>query len=140
MTIPAHVESTPLVYTINGEDRTAFVQFNPRPSFESTVTNALDKFQFTWYDPDQTLVPGVWQDVSITMDGTAIFGGKNALSKVSESFFTIDSNQRKLQMGLSVIKEILGQHHGEILELPSSKGKGATFIIKLPVATKDNES
>ena len=83
MTIPAHVESTPLVYTINGEDRTAFVQFNPRPSFESTVTNALDKFQFTWYDPDQTLVPGVWQDVSITMDGTAIFGGK--ITNVSSS-------------------------------------------------------
>jgi len=76
MAIPAHVESTPLVYTIAGEDRTTFVQFNPRPSFESTVTNALDRFQFTWYDPDQTLVPSVWEDVSIAIDGTAIFGGK----------------------------------------------------------------
>ena len=61
---------------------------------------------------------------------------KNILSRISEPFFTIDTSERELEVGLSVIREIVLHHKGEITQIPGTKGKGSTFIIQLPIATK----
>jgi len=52
------------------------------------------------------------------------------LSRVFEAFFTTKKNGTGL--GLAICQRIAHEHHGE-LEVRSEAGKGATFIISLPV-------
>ncbi len=49
------------------------------------------------------------------------------------------TSERGTGLGLSIVREIIDTHNGQI-EVISKKGEGSTFIVKLPVAEKnDNE-
>ena len=100
-------------------------------SYDSLKTNHTISITAHWAG-QADLIEIIFADAAISDD-------ERIFSKVSEPFFVIDNDKRKLQVSLPVIKEILDQHQGEIVELPGSGGKSKTFIIKLPVTRKLKE-
>ncbi len=66
------------------------------------------------------------------------------LDKIFERFFRVDKSRTKSQvsgsgLGLSIVKSIIDYHKG-IIEVESEVGKGATFIIVLPLLNENNKS
>lgn len=55
--------------------------------------------------------------------------------KIFEKFFTTKSDGQGTGLGLPIVKQIVDKHRG-YLRLDSRKGKGARFIIGIPVATE----
>ena len=58
---------------------------------------------------------------------------KDNLPKIFEPFFTTREPGKGTGLGLYMIYRIIQEHHGRI-DVKSDVGKGATFIITLPVA------
>ena len=69
-------------------------------------------------------------EVRIADTGTGIL--PEHLDKIFDPFFTTKDPQKGTGLGLSISYGIIQKHHGEIA-VESEAGKGATFIIKLPV-------
>jgi len=59
--------------------------------------------------------------------------------KVFEAFFTTKQKVKGVGLGLSVCYGIIKDHDGEI-KVDSEEGKGATFIISLPIESRDQAS
>ena len=59
--------------------------------------------------------------------------------KVFEAFFTTKQKVKGVGLGLSVCYGIIKDHDGEI-KVDSEEGKGATFIISLPIESRDQVS
>jgi two-component system NtrC family sensor kinase len=57
---------------------------------------------------------------------------KENLGKLFDSFFSSEKDMNNLGLGLSITKQIVDDHHGEIL-VASEVGQGTTFTIILPV-------
>jgi two-component system, NtrC family, sensor kinase len=57
---------------------------------------------------------------------------KENLDKLFESFFSSEKDMNNLGLGLSITKQIVDDHHGEIL-VASEVGRGTTFTVILPV-------
>jgi len=73
-------------------------------------------------------------DIFIEISDTGIGISPDNLKKVFDKFIQIDdSAPGSLGLGLSIAKEIIELHGGEIKAF-SELGKGSTFQIKLPVA------
>ncbi len=51
---------------------------------------------------------------------------------IFDEFYQIDENTKGTGIGLSLVKRLVELYHGKI-ELCSEEGKGATFIVKLPM-------
>jgi len=73
---------------------------------------------------------------SLVDDGPGI--SKENLGHVFDPFFTTREVGKGTGLGLSICYGIITEHGGKIYA-KSELGKGATFIIELPVATTDNE-
>jgi len=73
---------------------------------------------------------------SLADDGPGI--SKKNLGHVFDPFFTTKEVGKGTGLGLSICHGIITEHGGRIYA-KSKLGKGATFIIELPVATTDNE-
>jgi len=71
--------------------------------------------------------------VSFTDDGAGI--GKENLDKIFNPFFTTKEVGNGTGLGLSVCHGIITQHKGRIYA-QSELGKGATFVIELPVVAE----
>ena len=71
--------------------------------------------------------------LSITDTGTGV--PKELQGSVFEPFVTTKQAGKGVGLGLSVVYGIVTQHGGTV-QLESEEGKGATFILALPVVKK----
>jgi|GEM_PF-1495945 len=69
-------------------------------------------------------------EIEFTDTGEGI--AKENLSKIFEPFFTTREPGKGTGLGLYMIYRILQEHHGRI-DVKSELGKGATFVVTLPV-------
>jgi len=74
--------------------------------------------------------------VSFTDDGPGI--SKENLDKVFNPFFTTREVGDGTGLGLSICHGIITQHNGRIYA-QSELGKGATFVVELPIVTKTGQ-
>lgn len=64
---------------------------------------------------------------------------KTEQEKIWQKFYQVDvarskSEQQGVGLGLSLVQEIIRQHHGRI-EVVSSENQGARFIVTIPLRT-----
>lgn len=72
-------------------------------------------------------------DVIIIISDTGIGIGQRQIDKIFDKFYQVDSNiQGSVGLGLSIVKEIIDLHRGEI-RVKSVPGKGSEFTIRIPV-------
>ena len=57
----------------------------------------------------------------------------NILNKVFDPFFTTKEVGKGTGQGLAIARDVIVNKHGGTLEVESKPGRGATFVIKLPV-------
>ncbi len=81
--------------------------------------------------------PAAYVKVAIQDSGPGIEPG--ILPQIFEPFFTTKGVGKGTGLGLSIAREIVHEHHGWI-EVANVDGKGACFIIYLPVEDGDSES
>lgn len=74
--------------------------------------------------------------ISFKDDGRGIASEK--LEKIFEPFFTTRQVGQGTGLGLSVCYGIVSQHNGKIYA-ESKPGRGATFIVELPIVTQDKQ-
>ena len=81
---------------------------------------------------------GDFIEVVVSDNGVGI--EKEYLEKIFNKFFQIeDAMTRKVGgvgLGLALVKEIIGNHHGRIWAESEGKGKGSRFLFQLPQAEK----
>lgn len=88
-------------------------------------------------DPDE--IPSIQEkfiQVKFSDTGTGI--KEEDMVKLFDPFFTTKPEDQGTGLGLSVCYTIIEKHAGSI-EVESEPGQGATFIIKLPYSTQDEE-
>jgi signal transduction histidine kinase len=72
--------------------------------------------------------------VAISDNGLGI--AKPELERIFEPFFQAgrasDSPSGGLGVGLTLVKQLIGLHRGTVEATSAGKGKGSTFIVKLP--------
>jgi len=72
-------------------------------------------------------------DVIISIIDTGIGIGQRQIDRIFDKFYQVDSNiQGSVGLGLSIVKEILDLHRGEI-RVKSQPGKGSEFTIRIPL-------
>jgi two-component system, chemotaxis family, CheB/CheR fusion protein len=59
------------------------------------------------------------------------------LEKIFDAFEQVDSHHEGLGLGLAISKAIIEMHGGTISARSKGLGKGATFVIELPILTTD---
>jgi len=78
-------------------------------------------------------VQKVEHDAVIKINDTGIGIGQKQIDRIFDKFYQVDSNiQGSVGLGLSIVKEIVDMHRGEI-RVKSQPGKGSEFIIRLPL-------
>ncbi|MCJ7514902.1 MAG: PAS domain S-box protein [Dehalococcoidia bacterium] len=101
------------------------------------VVNAMQAMAEVRHEGKITVATGMNKDyvrISIADNGPGI--AKENINKVFDPFFTTKPVGSGSGLGLSVCHSIITEHGGNI-RVESTNGKGATFIIDLPVATGD---
>jgi two-component system phosphate regulon sensor histidine kinase PhoR len=106
--------------------------------FENVMVNILDNA--VKYSPDapkidvNTEIAKNYIIVKIQVQGAGM--SKAVLKKVFEKFYREHTgdihNVKGHGLGLAYVKKIVDDHQGEVYA-ESEKGKGSTFIIKLPL-------
>ena len=80
------------------------------------------------------------KNVNISIKDYGIGINKNDQKKIFKRFYVSEENRENrffgLGLGLFISSEIIKRHKGEI-NVESTKGKGSTFTISLPLAKKD---
>ncbi len=76
--------------------------------------------------------------ISIADTGTGMT--KEVLEKIYEPFFTTKEHGKGTGQGLLLAKSIVEEKHNGTLQCHSEPGKGTTFVIKLPIETKCDET
>lgn len=77
----------------------------------------------------------VGKNLVLTIKDTGVGVPKADLNNIFEKFYRVDRGQLQYEgtgIGLTIVKEIVDQHHGEI-SVESEIGKGTTFRISFPV-------
>ncbi|MEM9293305.1 MAG: ATP-binding protein [Acidobacteriota bacterium] len=83
------------------------------------------------------------EDVVLEVEDTGIGIPHEALPRIFERFFRVDSGRARTQggtgLGLSIVKHI-AQGHGGTVEVESVTGEGSTFRVFLPWKAEDPEN
>lgn len=100
-------------------------------ALENLVTNSL---KFTHRGGSITIeLEKIAGDIQIRIFDTGIGIGQKQIDKIFDKFYQVDSNiQGSVGLGLSIVKEIVDLHHGEI-RVKSQPGKGSEFTIRIPL-------
>jgi signal transduction histidine kinase len=111
-----------------------------REVFINLIENAL-KFRRVDQNPVVSIYTKDKEDfMEISVEDNGVGIEKEYLGRIFNKFFqveeTLTRNVGGLGLGLSVVKEIIGDHHGKIWAESEGKGKGASFIFQLPLAEK----
>jgi hypothetical protein len=77
--------------------------------------------------------PGGYLEIKVSDSGIGM--DDSIKEKIFTPFFTTKAADKGTGLGLSNVQRIVHAHNGSI-EVSSEKGKGATFTIYLPLATK----
>jgi len=78
-----------------------------------------------------TRCDGEWAEIRVADDGPGI--PKALQDKVFEPFFTTKEVGQGTGQGLAIARAVIVKKHGGRIALSSEEGKGATFIIRLPL-------
>jgi len=105
--------------------------------FSNLISNAIN------YSPDggkvEVTVKGLKEYVEIKVSDTGIGIPKEEIPKIFDKFYRVkDPKARHVKgtgLGLYIVKNIIDAHKGSI-DVESEVGKGTTFRILLPIATK----
>jgi PAS domain S-box-containing protein len=76
------------------------------------------------------------QKVSVHIQDTGVGIPEEIRNKIFEAFFTTKQKVKGVGLGLSVCYGIIRDHGGEI-RVESEEGKGTTFIISLPIESRN---
>lgn len=99
--------------------------------FMNLITNAMDampsggELLISTYKQNESIV------ISFKDTGTGI--NKENLQKIFSPFFTTKEIGKGVGLGLAVSYGIIKRHNGDITVKSDGEGKGAEFIIKLPI-------
>ena len=107
--------------------------------FENLVENGL-KYGASGKRLDVTLAPdGKDARVAVRDHGPGI--AAEHLPRLTERFYRVDVGESRAQggtgLGLALVKHILNRHQGR-LSIDSREGDGATFTVRLPLATRSS--
>lgn len=94
--------------------------------------NALDAIGGAGQVKTKTWVEGPWVMLRVSDDGPGI--NQDTLPRIFTPFFTTKPPGQGMGVGLAITHQIVSQHGGEI-SVQSVDGEGATFTVKLPVAS-----
>lgn len=109
-----------------------------KDKIEKIITNILsNSFKFTADGGRiETNVSLTENYVVISINDTGIGIPKEKMSKIFDRFYQVDGSYTRERegtgIGLSLTKELVELHEGKI-EVESEEGKGATFIVKIPL-------
>ena len=83
-----------------------------------------------------TLNYGEWAEIRISDTGPGI--PEDIQSKIFNPFFTTKEVGRGTGQGLNIAHSVIVNKHGGTIRFESERGKGTTFIIRLPIEDKMN--
>ena len=76
--------------------------------------------------------------VSIEISDSGVGIEPEFLDKIFDAFEQVDSRHEGLGLGLAISKAIIEMHGGTIFARSKGLGKGATFVLELPIQTADS--
>ncbi|MCR5132091.1 MAG: response regulator [Prevotella sp.] len=83
-------------------------------------------------DPDN-------QYFRIIVEDNGLGISKEDRKRIFDAFYQARDNKPGTGIGLSIVKTIVDQHHGDV-SVESEEGKGARFVVTLPVSQDDGET
>jgi PAS domain S-box-containing protein len=103
--------------------------------FLNIVNNAYDAVRETGRQARIEIISarsGAWIEISFRDNGVGI----GELDRIFDPFFTTKEVGKGTGLGLSICYGIVHEHGGEIIYHNNLDSEGATFIVRLPVATE----
>jgi signal transduction histidine kinase len=87
-------------------------------------------------------VKGSWVAISVQDSGAGI--PEEELSRIFERFYQLDKSRKGgpdhgAGLGLAIANQIVQAHQGEI-SAESVLGEGCVFVVRLPIANREDES
>ena len=73
------------------------------------------------------------KSITVEISDTGVGIERQFLDKIFDAFEQIDSHQEGLGLGLAISKAIIEMHGGSVRARSAGLGKGATFVIDLPL-------
>ena len=86
----------------------------------------------------QTGVNGEWVEIRVQDTGSGIPEGVRA--KIFDPFFTTKEVGKGTGQGLSIARSVIVDKHGGSLTFETVVGQGTTFLIRLPLGSKQTQS
>lgn len=102
--------------------------------FLNIIVNAIQAISQNGVVEIETFARDGYVNIKFKDNGIGIL--PEHMDKIFEPFFTTKEAGKGTGLGLAVSKRIVDEHGGKI-EVESTFGKGATFIVKFPIYTKD---